>query len=199
MDEKFLMDNLLIGMTGSIGVISYSEFIFLLRKDIAKNINVIMSKNATKFITPFSIRVLSGNFVFTDTFDESEKIFLPHLELVRKSDLFLIMPATANIIGKLANGICDDLISTCAISAKIPVVVIPNMNSDMWFSKANQRNIALNKELGYYILEPKVSTSQGTAVVDLFSKNENEISILSIAYEEIVEFIKELLITKKQS
>ena len=74
------MDNLLIGMTGSIGVISYSEFIFLLRKDIAKNINVIMSKNATKFITPFSIRVLSGNFVFTDTFDESEKIFLPHLE-----------------------------------------------------------------------------------------------------------------------
>ncbi|HEY6756382.1 MAG TPA: flavoprotein, partial [Nitrososphaera sp.] len=138
MDEKFLIDNLLIGMTGSIGVISYSEFIFLLRKDIAKNINVIMSKNATKFITPFSIRVLSGNFVFTDTFDESEKIFVPHLELVRNSDLFLIMPATANIIGKLANGICDDLISTCAIAAKVPVVVIPNMNSDMWFSKANQ-------------------------------------------------------------
>jgi phosphopantothenoylcysteine decarboxylase/phosphopantothenate--cysteine ligase len=198
LDEKFLIDNLLIGMTGSIGVISYSEFIFLLRKDIAKNINVIMSKNATKFITPFSIRVLSGNFVFTDTFDESEKIFVPHLELVRNSDLFLIMPATANIIGKLANGICDDLISTCAISAKIPVVVIPNMNSDMWFSKANQRNIALNKELGYHVLEPKVSTSQDTAVVDLFSKNENEISILSIAYEEIVEFIRELLITKKK-
>jgi phosphopantothenoylcysteine decarboxylase len=198
LDEKFLIDNLLIGMTGSIGVISYSEFIFLLRKDIAKNINVIMSKNATKFITPFSIRVLSGNFVFTDTFDESEKIFVPHLELVRNSDLFLIMPATANIIGKLANGICDDLISTCAISAKVPVVVIPNMNSDMWFSKANQRNIAMNKELGYHILEPKVSTSQDTAVVDLFSKNENEIPILSIAYEEMVEFIKEILITKKK-
>ncbi len=199
LDGAFLIDNLLIGMTGSIGVISYSEFIFLLRKNIAKNINVIMSKNATKFITPFSIRVLSGNFVFTDTFDESEKIFVPHLELVRKSDLFLIMPATANIIGKLANGICDDLISTCALSAKVPVVLIPNMNSDMWFSKANQRNIALNKELGYHIIEPKeVGMSHGGAVIDTFSKNQSEIPISTITYEEIVAFIKELLTTKKE-
>lgn len=183
-------------MTGSIGVITFSEYIFSLRKTFVKNINVIMSKSATKFITPFSIRIYSGNFVFTDSFNRSENIYLPHLELVRKSDLFLIMPATANIIGKLAHGICDDLISTCAISAKIPVGIIPNMNSDMWFSKANQRNVALSKELGYYILEPKAGSNDDDSLIDLYCKNENEIPISSITYEEIVEFIKELMAKK---
>jgi len=193
MDRKYLIDNVLIGMTGSIGVVTFSEYIFLLRKNIAKNIRVIMSKSATKFITPFSIRAFSGNFVYTDSFDISENIYLPHLELVRKSDLFLIMPATANIIAKLAHGICDDLISTCALSAKIPVALIPNMNSDMWFSKANQRNVALIKELGYHILEPKVGTNDDDSLIDLVCKSENEVPISSITYEEIVEFVKEII------
>ena len=180
-------------MTGSIGVLTFSEYIFLLRKDLAKNINVIMSKSATKFITPFSIRVISGNFVFTDSFDETENIYLPHLELVRKSDLFLIMPATANIIGKLAHGICDDLISTCAISSRIPLGIIPNMNSDMWFSKANQKNVGLVKELGYHILEPQIGNNDDDSLIDMYHKNEKEIPTSSITYEEIVLFIKEII------
>ncbi len=193
MSKTFLIDNLLIGMTGSIGVISFSEYIFLFRKNIAKNINVIMSKSATRFITPFSIRSFSGNFVFTDSFDIREEMYLPHLELVRKSDLFLIMPATANIIGKLAHGICDDLISTAAISARVPVAIIPNMNSDMWFSKANQKNISLVKDLGYHILEPKVGSNDEDSLIDLYCKRTEEIPISSITYEEILEFIKGLV------
>jgi phosphopantothenoylcysteine synthetase/decarboxylase len=195
MSKDFLVDNLLIGMTGSIGVISYSEYIFLFRKNIAKNVNVIMSKSATKFITPFSIRSFSGNFVLTDSFDIREDVYIPHLELVRKSNLFLIMPATANIIGKLAHGICDDLISTTALSSTVPVGIIPNMNSDMWFSKANQKNVSLIKDLGYYILEPKIGNDDEDSLIDLYCKRLGEIPISSITYEEIVEFIKGLVKT----
>jgi phosphopantothenoylcysteine synthetase/decarboxylase len=195
MDEH-LVENLLIGMTGAISVINYAEYIYKLRKQFVKNIKIIMTKSATKFITPFSLRVISGNEVFTDTFDLSESIFLPHLQLVRNSDLFLIMPATANMIGKLAHGICDDLITTCAISARIPVAIVPQMNSDMYFSKANQRNIALVKELGYYLWEPKILDKEqegGGSMVDLYQKNENPIYRSSPEVEDIVEFMKNVL------
>ena len=95
-------------MAGSIGVIGFAEYISELRKQFVKNIHVIMTESATKFITPFSLRVMSGNDVFTDSFDVIENVYLPHLQLVSQADLLLIMPATANIIGKIAHGICDD-------------------------------------------------------------------------------------------
>jgi phosphopantothenoylcysteine decarboxylase/phosphopantothenate--cysteine ligase len=159
-----------------------------------------MSKSATKFVTPFSLRVFSGNYVFVDLFEISEGIFLPHLQLARKADLFLIAPATANIIGKLAHGIADDLISTVAISARVPVAIVPHMNSDMWFSKSNQRNVALTKELGYHILEPKLrdKESESESLIDMYHKNENEIPLASVNYEEIVEFMKNVLIEGKK-
>jgi phosphopantothenoylcysteine synthetase/decarboxylase len=103
------------------------------------------------------------------------------------------MPATANIIGKLAHGICDDLISTSAISAQIPLGIIPNMNSDMWFSKANQKNVTLIKELGYHILEPQIGNNDDDSLIDLYHKNEKEVPISSITYEEIVKFAKEII------
>jgi phosphopantothenoylcysteine synthetase/decarboxylase len=195
-----MMDNLLVGMTGSIGVIGFSDYIITFRMKIARNVRVIMSKSATKFVTPFALRVFSGNNVFVDLFDISEGIYLPHLQLARKADLFLIAPASANIIGKLAHGIADDLISTLAISAKIPVAIVPNMNSDMWFSKSNQRNVALIKDLGYHILEPKSREreSESEALIDLYDKNENEIPLASASYDEIVDFMKNLLIINKK-
>jgi phosphopantothenoylcysteine decarboxylase len=182
-------------MTGSIGVIGFSEYIILFRERIAKNVNVIMSKSATKFITPFSLRVFSGNYVFTDSFDISENIFVPHLELVRKSDLFLILPATTNIIAKIAHGIADDLITTSVLSARIPIVIVPHMNSDMWFSKANQKNIELIKDLGYHILEPKLGDSsiESESLIDLYHKSEKEIPLMSATFEEITEFMKSIL------
>jgi phosphopantothenoylcysteine decarboxylase len=200
LEKEFMMDNLLVGMTGSIGVIGFSEDIFRFRKKIARNVRVIMSKSATKFVTPFSLRVFSGNNVFVDLFDISEGIYLPHLQLARKSDLFLISPASANIIGKLAHGIADDLISTVAMSAKIPVAIIPHMNSDMWFSKSNQRNVALIKDLGYHVLEPKSREreSESESVIDMYDKNENEIPLEAVSYDEIVDFMKNLLIRGKK-
>lgn len=193
MKSDFVIENMLLGVTGSIGIISYADYILMFREKLVKNIRIIMSKSATKFITPFSLRVYSGNDVYTDSFDIADNIYIPHLELVRKSNLFLILPATANTIGKLANGISDNLITTCVIAARVPVVIVPGMNSDMWFSNANQRNVKLVKELGYHIMEPKRSEKSYDSIINFYHKREEEISISPIEYEEIVDFIKEIV------
>ena len=162
-ENKFVINNLLLGVTGSVGVISIPYYIKMLREDIAKNVVVIMSYSARKFITPYTLRLFSGNYVYTDVFDATDDMLVPHIHLVTKSDLFLIMPATANIIGKLANGIADDLISTVAVASPVPVGVVPSMNSVMWNSKAMQQNIISLEKLGYHILQPE----EGICVADM--------------------------------
>ncbi|MBI2648975.1 MAG: bifunctional 4'-phosphopantothenoylcysteine decarboxylase/phosphopantothenoylcysteine synthetase, partial [Thaumarchaeota archaeon] len=82
------------------------------------------------------------------------EVKVPHAELTRSADLFLIMPATANIIGKAVNGICDDLISTSIVACQAPVVFVPSMNEVTWSNKAVQQNTQKLKTLGYYVLEP---------------------------------------------
>lgn len=163
MRGKFIINNLLIGVTGSVAVLVGSDYIRLLRENIAENVHVIMSHSATKFITPYTLRLYSGNYVFTDSFDITDEIRVPHIELTRKCDMFVIMPATANIIGKAANGICDDLISAAVMACTNPVVLVPAMNPTMWFSKANQKNVSMLKELGHHVLTP----SEGYEVGDM--------------------------------
>jgi phosphopantothenoylcysteine decarboxylase len=153
----------LLGVTGSVGVISIPYYIKMLKDEIAKNIVVIMSHSARKFITPYTLRLFSGNYVHTDVFDVTNDSLVPHIHLARKSDLFLIMPATANIIGKLANGIADDLISSTAIASPVPVGVVPSMNSAMWNSKAMQKNLLSLENMGYYVLQP----DEGICVADM--------------------------------
>ena len=163
MAEKFPINNLLLGVTGSVGVLAVPEYIRLLRESIAENVHVMMSHSAKKFVTPYTMRIYSGNYVFTDSFDISDDVRVPHIDLTRRCDLFVIMPATANIIGKVANGICDDLISTAVMASEAPVVFIPAMNPSMWFSKANQKNISTLKELGHHVLPP----SEGYEIADM--------------------------------
>ena len=163
MKEKFFIKNLLIGVTGSVGVLVVPEYIKLLKENIVENVYVMMSHSAKKFVTPYTLRLYSENYVFTNSFDISDDVRVPHIELTRKCDMFVIMPATANIIGKVANGICDDLISTSVMACVSQVVFIPAMNPTMWFSKANQKNVSLLKELGHYVLPP----SEGYEVADM--------------------------------
>ena len=163
MTEKFFINNLLLGVTGSVGVLVMPDYIKLLRESIAERVYVMMSYSATKFVTPYALRLYSGNYVFTDSFDITDDVRVPHIDLTRKCDMFVIMPATANIIGKVANGICDDLISTAAMACKAPVVFVPSMNPNMWNSKANQKNVSVLKELGHYVLPP----SKGYEVADM--------------------------------
>ena len=146
--------NLLVGMTGSVGAVAVPQYLFLLRKTFAREIRVMMSRAAQKFLSPYVLRLFSDHRVYTDTFESTDEIKVPHIELTRSAELFLIMPATANIIGKAANGICDDLISTSIVACQAPVVFVPSMNEAMWSNKAVQVNLQRLKTLGYLVLEP---------------------------------------------
>ncbi len=159
----FPCGNLLIGVTGSVGVLNVPLYLLLLRQSFAKEIHVMMSRAAQKFLRPYSLRLLSGNPVFTDGFQMTDTVKVPHIELTRRADLLLVMPATANIIGKAANGICDDLISTSIVACEAPVVFVPSMNEAMWSNKAVQQNVEKLRSFGYFLIEP----SNGYEIADM--------------------------------
>lgn len=162
----------------------------MLKDEIAKNVVVIMSHSARKFITPYTLRLFSGNYVHTDVFDVTNDLLVPHIHLVRKSDFFLIMPATANIMGKLANGIADDLISSAAIASPVPVAVVPSMNSIMWNSKAMQQNLVSLENLGYYVLEP----GEGICVADM----EPTIGCMP-EFSVVADFIRKIILSRDEA
>ena len=113
-----------------------------------------MTENAQKFITPLTFQTLSGNPVVTDPFALLEDAQIGHIALADLAELIVILPATANIIGKIANGIADDFLSTMVMASKAPVLFVPSMNVNMWENKALQKNIQILLERGYHLLEP---------------------------------------------
>ncbi len=153
-DAALPCGNLLVGVTGSVGAVAVPQFLFLLRQSFAREIHVMMSRVAQKFLSPYVLRLFTDHRVFTDSFEISDEIKVPHIELTKRANLFLIMPATANIIGKAANGICDDLISTSIVACQAPVVFVPSMNEVMWTNRAVQQNVQKLKALGHHVLEP---------------------------------------------
>lgn len=146
--------NIIFGVTGSIAITQSVEIIRELKK-YGANVFVIMSKNAREFISPLTLKAVSQNKVFLDMFD-TEDFNVKHIDLVNLADLILIAPATANIIGKVSNGIADDLLSSIIMASKKPVVVAPAMNTNMWENPIVQENINKLKKLKYYIIEPEV-------------------------------------------
>ena len=145
--------NIVIGITGGIACYKICEIISYLVKDGA-NVDVIMTKNATKFITPLTIETLSKNKVVIDMFEKKEHIEVEHISLARKADLILIAPATANVIGKIANGIADDMLSTTIMATTSKVVFAPAMNNEMYNNKIVQDNIKKLKKYGYQFINP---------------------------------------------
>jgi phosphopantothenoylcysteine decarboxylase/phosphopantothenate--cysteine ligase len=142
-----------LGVTGGIAAYKAAEFVRLLVKEEAR-VHVVMTKNAQEFITPLTFQTLSGNPVISDlfTFVEDEKI--GHITLADLAELIVILPATANIIGKIANGIADDFLSTMVMASKAPVLFVPSMNVHMWENKVLQKNIQRLVEMGYHFVEP---------------------------------------------
>ncbi|WP_160675742.1 bifunctional phosphopantothenoylcysteine decarboxylase/phosphopantothenate--cysteine ligase CoaBC [Clostridium sp. C8-1-8] len=142
-----------VGVTGGIAVYKALDVISALRKkDI--EVHVIMTKSATEFVTPLSFQSLSQNMVVTDMFAEPKAWEIQHISLAKKADLMLIVPATANVIGKVANGIADDMLSTTIMATKAPVVFAPAMNTNMYENVIVQDNIGKLKRLGYDFIEP---------------------------------------------
>ena len=156
--------HLLIGITGAVGAVNMPQAIHKFRRLFAEEIHIMQSQAAQRFIPPYTLQLFSGRPVYTDAFAITDELSVPHIELARKADLLLIMPATANILGKAANGICDDLISTTIVACQVPIVFVPSMNAMMWTDRIVQRNVAILKEVGYVVLDP---SEQGVEVSDL--------------------------------
>lgn len=145
--------NVVLGVTGGIAVYKAVELVSRLKKAGAV-VHVIMTKSATQFVTPLTFREISGNPVVTDMWDEPKTWNVQHIALATVADLFLIIPATANIIGKLANGIADDMLSTTVMATQAPVIIAPAMNTNMYLNKIVQNNIQKLSHAGYHIIEP---------------------------------------------
>ena len=141
-------------MTGSIAAYKSAD---ITRRLIEKGlrVSVVMTKEARHFITPLTLASLSGERVYSDLFaaDGSEYL-MPHIELARDADLLLIAPATANIIGKMANGLADDLLTCLVLATKAPIVIAPAMNTEMYQNKFVQDNCKRLKASGMTFVDP---------------------------------------------
>ncbi|MCB7068604.1 bifunctional phosphopantothenoylcysteine decarboxylase/phosphopantothenate--cysteine ligase CoaBC [Caldibacillus sp. 210928-DFI.2.22] len=152
------------------------------------DVKVMMTGNATKFVTPLSFQAISRNDVYTDTFDEKDPEKIAHIDLADWPDVIIIAPATANIIGKLANGIADDMVSTTLLATEKPVFIAPAMNVHMYNHPVVQENIARLKSFGYHFIEP----SEGYLACGYVGKGRLE------EPEIIVEHVKTFFVQNKQ-
>jgi len=145
--------HILLGITGSIAAYKAAILVRLLVKEGAQ-VKVVMTKLAKEFITPLTMATLSKNPILVDFFDPENGQWNSHVDLGMWADLYLIAPATANTMGKMANGVADNLLLTSYLSAKCPVMVAPAMDLDMFQHPANTKNIEILKSYGNIILEP---------------------------------------------
>ena len=145
--------NILLGITGGIAAYKIANLASMLKKQGA-NVKVIMTENACQFITPMTFETLTAQKVYTDTFDRNFEFKVDHIELGKWADVFLIAPATANVIGKLANGIADDMLTTTALAMRCPIVVSPAMNTTMFENKVVKHNIMKLRTYGMDIILP---------------------------------------------
>ena len=145
--------NILLGVTGGIAAYKIANLASMLKKQGA-NVKVIMTENACQFITPMTFETLTAQKVYTDTFDRNFEFKVDHIELGKWADVFLIAPATANVIGKLANGIADDMLTTTALAMRCPILVSPAMNTAMFENKVVKHNIMKLRTYGMDIIMP---------------------------------------------
>lgn len=146
--------NIILGVTGSIAAYKAAIIVSKL-KSHGFDITVVMTKSAQSFIHPLTFRTLSQNKVVTDIFID-ESVYDPqHVSIAYKSDLIVIAPATANIIGKLASGIADDALTSTVMAAEVPVIIAPAMEENMYKNPITQRNINILREVGYKFVGPE--------------------------------------------
>ena len=147
--------NIVVGITGSIAAYKVVDLVSTLLKG-GCDVYVLMTENATKFINPITFETLTNHKCLVDTFDRHFDFNIEHVALAQKADAMLIAPATANVIGKLANGIADDMLTTTALACHCPKLIAPAMNTDMYDSPILQDNLEKLKKFGYDVIEPAV-------------------------------------------
>src|SRR5690554_3275369 len=143
---------IVLGVTGGISVYKSLDLVSRLKK-LNADVHVIMTDSATKFVAPLTFQTLSQNLVIENTFQSIKYWEVEHISIAKKADLFVISPATANIIGKVANGIADDMLTTTIMATKSEKLIVPAMNTQMYLNPILQANINKLKDLGYYFME----------------------------------------------
>ncbi len=142
-----------LGVTGGIAAYKIPNLASMLKK-LHANVEVIMTKNACQFITPVTFESLTGNKCLVDTFDRNFQFQVEHVELARRADLFMIAPATANVIAKIAHGIADDMLTTTFLACQAPKLVAPAMNTRMYENPVTQDNLGICRRYGMKVIEP---------------------------------------------
>ena len=142
-----------LGITGSIAAYKMASVASSLKK-LGVNVEVIMTRNATQFITPVTFEAITGNRCIVDTFDRNFDFNIEHISLAKKADLFIVAPASANIIGKIANGIADDMLTTTFMACTCPKLIAPAMNTNMYNNNILQDNLRRCQNYGIRIIEP---------------------------------------------
>ncbi|SRR5713226_9314413 len=151
--EKERQKTVVLGVTGGIACYKAVELVRLLIRD-GSAVQVIMTRGAMEFVTPLTFQTLSGKPVATETFNLTQESEIGHINLADSADLFVIAPATANIIGKMAAGIADDLLTTVLLATRAPILIAPAMNIHMYENPLVQENIRKLRRAGYHFMEP---------------------------------------------
>lgn len=142
-----------LGVTGSIAAYKIANLASMLVK-LHADVQVIMTQNATNFINPITFETLTGNKCLVDTFDRNFQYSVEHVSLAKKASVFLVAPASANVIGKMANGIADDMLTTTALAMKCPILVAPAMNTNMYENRIVQDNLDKLRAYGMKVIAP---------------------------------------------
>jgi phosphopantothenoylcysteine decarboxylase/phosphopantothenate--cysteine ligase len=153
LDSSFTGKKIALGISGGIAAYKAAEVLRGLQR-AGCTVRVGMTKRACEFVQPLTFRALSGAHVIVDDYAPDNPDPIAHITFSQTVDLFLIAPATANILGKLANGIADDFLTSTYLAATAPVLIAPAMNSSMWHHPATQRNLKQLRADGVYIIEP---------------------------------------------
>lgn len=146
------MKSIVIGVSGGIACYKAAEIV----NDLVKqgyHVDVIMTESAQKFVTPLTFQTLSQNQVVTELFEPAANYDVRHISLAKKADVFVVVPATANIIGKIASGIADDMLTTTIMAANCRKIIAPAMNTAMWENPIVQDNVRKLKAYGYEVLD----------------------------------------------
>ncbi len=144
---------IVLGVTGGIAAYKSADLVSRLRH-LGAGVHVIMTRNAAEFVSPLTFQTLSANQTVTDTFQAPEYWNVEHVALAKLADVFVIAPATANILAKMAHGIADDMLSTTVLATKAPILVAPAMNTGMWTAEATRANMRILAERGVHVIGP---------------------------------------------
>ena len=179
---------ILLGVTGSIAAYKAANLASLLKKR-GCDVHVIMTKNATNFINPITFETLTEHKCLIDTFDRNFQYNVEHISLAKKADGVLIAPASANVIGKMANGIADDMLTTTVMACTCPVILAPAMNTNMFRNPIVQDNMDKLRLLGYHIVQPATGL---LACGDVGEGKMPEESLLIAALEKEIACVKDM-------